>query len=187
MTFFRRIRRAAHRGAGCGDPVHASAGNGARAVSGRCGCSHRGHRHRGRRRDAAVPFGAGAQMEGRASHRRQPAGPRLANALPGGALCRARAAEHPHGREPSQRPLSRRACVGLSYFVGVRSHGRACGAFLSHSQQSASGRRQCALVRLRALYRLRHVRHFCGDDRRRISCMALLSGRTELRRTSAPA
>lgn len=45
--------------------VHASAGNGARAVSGRCGCGHRGHRHRGRRRDAAVPFGAGAQMEGR--------------------------------------------------------------------------------------------------------------------------
>ena len=43
--------------------------------------------------------------------------------------------------------------------------------------KSASGRRQCALVRLRALYRLRHVRHFCGDDRRRISCMALLSGR----------
>lgn len=40
---------------------------------------------------------------------------------------------------------------------------------------------------LRALYRLRHVRHFCGDGRRRISCMALLSGRTELRRTSAPA
>lgn len=170
-----------------GDPVHASAGNGARAVSGRCGCGHRGHRHRGRRRDAAVPFGAGAQMEGRASHRRQPAGPRLANALPGGALCRRALRSILTGENHLNvhYPAGRAWVYRILWVCGVMA-GLVVLSYLILSNQLL-GVGNARWFGLRALYRLRHVRHFCGDDRRRISCMALLSGRTELRRTSAPA